>query len=160
MFGLHVCVYHVCSWCPRRPLDHLELELQVVVSCHVGAGIEPRSCGRTVACFVLFFVFNFVLVLCEFYIMHSNITHLPFPGTHSPFWIPPTEKKILLCHSVSHSIALCPHIFACKCSLPWVIGLVLGRWLLLHHQYWILTGTPLRYPVVALCLKDPVVLDL
>jgi hypothetical protein len=31
---------------------------------------------------------------------------------------------------------------------------------LLLYQYWILTGTLLGYPVVALCHGDPVVLDL
>ena len=29
-----------------------------------------------------------------------------------------------------------------------------------HYQYWILTGTSLRYPVVALCHGDPAALDL
>ena len=29
-----------------------------------------------------------------------------------------------------------------------------------YCQYWIVTGTPLRYPVVALCHGDPVALDL
>lgn len=42
----------------------------------------------------------------------------------------------------------------CKCSLQRVIGLVRGLWFLLHHQYWALTGTPLRFPVVALCHGD------
>ena len=35
------------------------------------------------------------------------------------------------------------------------IGLVQGLWLLLHNQYWVLTGTPLRFPAVALCHGDP-----
>jgi len=33
-------------------------------------------------------------------------------------------------------------------------------WLLLYYQYWILTGIPLRYPVVGLCHGDPAALDL
>ena len=33
-------------------------------------------------------------------------------------------------------------------------------WSLLHHQYWILTRTPLRYSVVALCHGDSAALDL
>jgi hypothetical protein len=33
------CVY-------ARVLDHLELELQTGVSCHVGVGLEPRTSGR------------------------------------------------------------------------------------------------------------------
>jgi hypothetical protein len=52
-----------------------------------------------------------------------------------------------VCHSVSHGIFLCPHIFSCKCSLQWVIGLVQGIWLLPHHQYWIIAGTLPCYPV-------------
>jgi hypothetical protein len=64
-----------------------------------------------------------------------------------------------VCHSVSYSIAFCPHFFACKCSLQW-LGLIWGLWLLLLHQYWNFIGTPLRYPVVALCRGDPAALDL
>ena len=33
-------------------------------------------------------------------------------------------------------------------------------WLLLLHQYWNLTGTPLRFPVLALCHGDLLILDL
>lgn len=40
-----------------------------------------------------------------------------------------------------------------------VIGLVQGLWLLLHSQYRVLTGTPLGYPVVALCHGEPAALD-
>ena len=36
---------------------------------------------------------------------------------------------------------------------------VQGLWVLWPYQYWILTGTPLGHPVVALCHGDPVVLD-
>jgi hypothetical protein len=64
------------------------------------------------------------------------------------------------CSSVFHTIPLCPHFFTCKCSLQGVIGLVCGLWLLLHHQYWFLTRTPLRYSVVALCHGDLAALDL
>jgi hypothetical protein len=35
-----------------------------------------------------------------------------------------------------------------------------GLWLLLHHQYLLVTGSPLRHPVVTLCQGDPVVLYL
>lgn len=44
LFNVHWCfVYmHVCV----RALDSLELDLQTVVSCHEGAGIEPRSTER------------------------------------------------------------------------------------------------------------------
>jgi len=30
----------------------------------------------------------------------------------------------------------------------------------LHYLYWFLIGTPIRYPVVALCHGDPATLDL
>ena len=52
------------------------------------------------------------------------------------------NKTRLWCvtYSVSHSTLLCPHIFICKCSLQWVMDLVQGLWLLLHHPYWVLTG--------------------
>lgn len=39
------------------------------------------------------------------------------------------------------------------CFLQWVTAAVWGLWLLLPHQYWILMGTPLRYPG-ALDLRD------
>lgn len=35
---LHVCKGITCVQCPQRALDPLELELQMVMSCHVGAG--------------------------------------------------------------------------------------------------------------------------
>ena len=41
-----------------------------------------------------------------------------------------------------------------------IIDPVQGLWLLLHYEYWILTRTPLGYPVVALCCGDPVTLNL
>ena len=34
--------------------------------------------------------------------------------------------------------------FICKCSFQWVVGLVQGLWLLVHHQHWVLTESPLR----------------
>lgn len=51
---------------------------------------------------------------------------------------------------VCHQITLYPH-YRLQCSLQWAIGLLQGLWFLLHYQYWILTGTPLGYPVVPLC---------
>jgi hypothetical protein len=36
-----ISVYHMCAWClqrPERALGSMELEAQMVVSCHVGAG--------------------------------------------------------------------------------------------------------------------------
>lgn len=38
---MSVCVYvhYVQTWYQNRALDHLELELQVALSCHVGVGI-------------------------------------------------------------------------------------------------------------------------
>lgn len=52
--------------------------------------------------------------------------------------------------SVSHNILFGPNSFTCRCSLHFVIGLVQGFRLLLHHQYWTLIETALRYPAVAL----------
>jgi hypothetical protein len=56
--------------------------------------------------------------------------------------------------------SFCSNSFACKCSLQWVTDQVRGLRLLIHYQYWILTRTPLRYPVVALGHGDPAALDL
>jgi hypothetical protein len=98
--------------------------------------------------------------------MHPNPTHLPLPRMSFTFATSPTEKKHLLvesivCHSVSHSrpashTSLLANV-PCNESL---VCLSQGLWLLLHHQYWNLTGTPLGYPVVTLCHGDPAALDL
>lgn len=42
------------------------------------------------------------------------------------------------------------------------MSIAVSHWsgMLLHYQYWVFTGTSLRYPVVALCCGDPVTLDL
>ena len=41
-----------------------------------------------------------------------------------------------------------------------VFGLARGLWLLLHCQYWIVTGIPLEYSLAVLCHGDPTTLDL
>ena len=61
---------------------------------------------------------------------------------------------------MSHSISPFAQNRFNEWSLQCITGLVQGLWLLLHHQYWILTRTPLRYPVVAMCHGDPAALDL
>ena len=68
--------------------------------------------------------------------------------------------EVVVCHSVSHSIPFCSYIFTWKCSLQWVIGLVWRLWLLLHHQYQILTRTPSQISSSSLCHRDPAALDL
>ena len=62
--------------------------------------------------------------------------------------------------SESYSKAFSAYIFPCKCPLHRVIGLVQGLWLLLHYDCWTLIGTPLGYPVVALCHGGPAALGL
>lgn len=59
----------------------------------------------------------------------------------------------LWCVSVSHSVPFWPHIFSCKCSLHWVVGLVQGLWLLLLSQCWICPRVLLSYPFVA-CVME------
>ena len=48
-----VAMHHVCVWClqsQKRTLDHLELELQTVVRCHIVCWeLEPGSSGRVVS---------------------------------------------------------------------------------------------------------------
>ena len=40
-------IYGVCACSARgRTLDLLELELEMIVSCHMGAEIEPKSSGK------------------------------------------------------------------------------------------------------------------
>jgi hypothetical protein len=67
------------------------------------------------------------------------------------------QLNAVLCKScLGHGIPFCSHVFTCKCTWQYVIGLVWGLSLLLHHQSWIFTRTP----VVALCHGDPASLDL
>jgi hypothetical protein len=38
---IDICMHHACVWClgiPQKGVDTLEMELETVVSCHVGAG--------------------------------------------------------------------------------------------------------------------------
>lgn len=81
----------------------------------------------------------FLLVPCEFHIMHSNPTHLPLPRIRPlPLLPPPSSKEdnliveAIVCHSGSHRTPFSPHFFACTCSTQWLVGLVWGLWLLLH----------------------------
>lgn len=74
-----------------------------------------------------------------------------------------TNKHLHKSLCVSLSISVCPHIFTHSLtSLLSAMGhcLIRGLWLLVHYKYWTLTGTLLRYPVVALCHGDPAALDL
>lgn len=48
LFCLHICVPHACSvqGGQKRSLDPLELELQMIVTCHVCAGSQTESPER------------------------------------------------------------------------------------------------------------------
>ena len=69
-----------------------------------------------------------------------------------------TVCRTVVCHSVSHSIPLCPHVFTCKgsCNESFVWFKISG---FCDTEYWVLIGTPPGYPVVALCHGDPSTLD-
>lgn len=67
--------------------------------------------------------------------------------------------EAVVCHTVYHSICFCASSFALQMFLE-DVGLIQGLWLLLLYQYWNLPGMPLRYPVIALCHGDPVILEL
>ena len=66
------------------------------------------------------FLFNFLLILCEFYIIHPNPTHFLVP-LYLPFYLatsPTKEKEILWkLQCVTMCTPFCPHSFTCKCSL-------------------------------------------
>lgn len=110
--------------------------------------------------YVAWWGFPFVLTFHWFFLYHAPQSHsspLVLLTTLHPYNLPSTAKKkktlvaeAVVCHSVSRSTPLCPHIFACKCSLHWLIGLVQGHWLLLLWQYCNFTGTLDRYLAVAL----------
>lgn len=93
------------------------------------------------------FLWNILLVLCEFYLMNTNPTQSLSLHTHPlPFQLPPCngEKKLIVeavvCHSVSHSILFCLHFFACNvhCSDSLILYETSCFW------YSINTGTSLR----------------
>jgi hypothetical protein len=107
-----------------------------------------------------------------FFVNFMSCTPIPLiPPPHSLIAallscnLPTTKEKYfvveaVVCHSESHSVPFCPHFFAYKCSLQWLVCLAQGLWFLLFYQYWNLTGTPLGYPVVVLCHGNPTGLDL
>ena len=113
--------------------------------------MKSQYWGLTQKLYIYIYIYIHTHIYISIYI-HMD-THIQTIGKHF-------IMEAVVCHSVSHSISLCPHIFTCKCSLQWVIGLVWGLWLLLHYQSWILTKSPLGYPAVALCHEDPAALDL
>lgn len=102
---------------------------------------------------------NFIFITC---FTDSPQSHWsPCPSVFGLFVAKENKTKSIClhgrscCHSASHSTCFCPKSFTYKCLL----GLVPKRWLL-HHQSWILSGTPLRCPAVALCHGDPSALGL
>lgn len=111
------------------------------------------------------FFFNFLLIFCEFHLMHPNSTHFPVsPYPLSTLATSKHQKKTNKTkpkshhgnRGVSYSTSFCPNSFtACKWPLQRVTGLLRGLWLLIHCRYWPLTRTPLGYPVVALRHGDP-----
>ena len=108
--------------------------------------------------------FMFLLICLKFHIIDPNPNHfsvLPHPSSTlkalSPqnnffFCTPsfPPLDHILICWScIGDAVfyAIYPFVqssFPYKWSLQWVVGLVQGLWLLVHHQYWTLTETSLR----------------
>ena len=81
--------------------------------------------------------------------LQSHSSPCPSISTLRPSKLPKTKQQKTnntkasphgwVCHNVSYHIPFCPNSFPCKCSLQWVIGLVWGLWLLLQHQYGILS---------------------
>jgi hypothetical protein len=112
-------------------------------------------------CLFLIFYWFFMSTPAPLISPSLRIHPLPLQSLHTPNKKTTIKQSIensslwkLQCVSVSHSISLCLHIFTCKRSLQWVTGLVLGLWLLWHHHYWNLTGTPPGYPVVAVSWRS------
>jgi hypothetical protein len=117
--------------------------------------------------------FGFIIFFKTFYrffVSFTSCTPIPLICP-SPCMCPPPlqpahqqRKPILaveaaVCHGVCPSTPFCLFFLVCTGSLQWVIGLVQVLWHLLFSQYWILTGSPLVYPVV-LCHRDPAAFDL
>jgi len=149
---LHVCL---CSMCvpgacrgQRKALGPLVLELQTVVSCYVVPGTRTWVLWKSSQC------------------------HWSNYWAVSPLCCPPfiyiwrkTDQKPSCCGRfiVSQCVTQCTLLskqLYLQILLYWAIRLVQGLWPLLHYQYWILSGTPLGYPVVALCCGDPAALHL
>lgn len=96
----------------------------------------------------MFIIFNFLLVLCEFCIMHPSPSHicpLPFQYPPEPTQTeeqPPQTKQnienispwklgyVAGCLTIYHSVYI--FLFA-NVYYNWVTGLVQGIWLLRHH---------------------------
>lgn len=143
--------------------------------------------NKEAKCIVDFFwayIYNNALILYGVHILFPNPTQLPFPlPLPSAFVTDPAQKKTkfksiakkteteektnkqnlgmetAVWPSESHSVPLSLGIFTYKCSLQRIIGLAWGLWLVLRYWYWSLIGTP-RYPVVVLCQRDLIALNL
>lgn len=102
----------------------------------------------------------------------SHSSFIPFLSILYPYHSPKQNKTsqnlkeekreknslwILYCEQwVTQSFSL--YIFTCKCSLNWVVGMVLSLCFLLHHQYWDIAGSLLGYSVAILYYGYPITL--
>jgi hypothetical protein len=99
--------------------------------------------------------------------MNPNLAYLPSLHTHPLLLQPHPPKKTIYLWKLKcvtqHTTKGCffhtPLLASVHCNEP-LVWFKASLWLLQHHQYWILAGTPLRYPAVALSHGDPVALDL
>jgi len=103
--------------------------------------------------------FNFLLVLCEFHIMHHSPTHLPLP-LYLPSTTSPQQRKKTLIVEAAVCPTVCTSVHTSSLTDAHCLTSVLLLWPLLHYPHWNFTGAPLRCPAVYPCHGDPIVLDL
>lgn len=77
MFFLHVCLYTTCepgALRSQKKFDSLELELQVAVSHHVGAGFQTQVLGRALSALNRWAIFSSLTPLLnkQFVLLFSN----------------------------------------------------------------------------------------
>ena len=102
--------------------------------------------------------------------MHPQSHSSPQPSISTLYPCDPPPKKKAKQQQTNKNLTL--EAVTCRTVHPFVhksllakvycnesFVLVRGLWLLLLCQYWILIWTPLRYPVVALCHGEPLVLQ-
>ena len=126
----------------------------------LSAGVTGmRATRRSSNLEVCIFFLNFSLILCEFHIIHirhPNPVHLPIlqylPSTPKENKTNQTKQSCYGNCGVSRGLYTSPPT---PKQLSWQM-FITKVWFKdtgsrLHHQYWILTRTPLGYSVVALC---------
>jgi hypothetical protein len=168
---MYTCVYvYMCIYIFFSKTGFLCVALAVLELTLDQAGLElrnlPASASQVLglkACATTSslqpYIFNFVLILCEFHIMYPDPTHFTFPHTHLLSLQPPSPRKQKQTNKqtnkqTSHNGSCCVSQLPKELQLQMFIAMShWSGWRPLasaNYQHWILTRTLFSYPAVAL----------